>query len=132
MSDLGDYLQRAVRTPWIYGQWDCTGFMAGWAMECGHPDPMASLRGRYSTQRGALRLIRRGGGLRALVAHGMASAGIPQVEGEPEPGDIGVITVPTDDRTNRAGAIWTGERWASLGVRGLVCQPADHVAVWRP
>jgi hypothetical protein len=131
MSDLGAYLQRALRTPWVYGQWDCVGFIAGWCIERGRPDPM-TMRGRYSTARGALRIMKRSGGLAALVGNAMARVAIPQVQGEPEPGDIGVIITPTDDRTNRACAIWTGARWASLGVRGLICQPAEHVALWRP
>jgi hypothetical protein len=132
MSDLGEYLKRATRTPWVWGQHDCCSFIADWSIECGHPDPMQFMRGRYRTERGALLAIRRNRGLVVLVEHGMKSAGIPKVTDDLRPGDVGVIEVETEDRTNRACAIWTGERWASLGLRGLICRPADALAVWRP
>jgi hypothetical protein len=32
---------------------------------------------------------------------------------------------------DEAAAIWTGERWVTLGLRGLDFGPAEALAVWR-
>jgi hypothetical protein len=132
MSDLGAYLTLAMRTPWAWSTHDCCTFIANWSIERGRSDPMAFIRGHYRTERGALKAIKRGGGLLKLVSRGMASAGVPRVDDGPEPGDVAVIEIKTEDRLNEACAIWTGHRWAALGVRGITCGPAHALAVWRP
>jgi hypothetical protein len=132
MSDLGPYLAQAMQTPWSWGSHDCCTFIANWSIERGHRDPMAFIRDRYVGESGALRAVKRGGGLLKLVSRGMASADIPRVDDNPQAGDVAVIKIETEDRLDEACAIWTGRRWAALGVRGITCGPAQPLAIWRP
>jgi hypothetical protein len=91
---------------------------------------MAFIRGSYGTERGALRHIRVGGGLADLWSRGMLDAGIAET-GYVQDGDVGIIVRPTECGTDEACAIRSGERWVSLGVRGLVAGPAETVRAWR-
>lgn len=58
---LRAYASAAARRPFVFGQHDCALFAAG-AVEAmtGH-DPASAWRGRYTTQAGGLRVIRRDG-----------------------------------------------------------------------
>lgn len=131
MSDLGLYLQAAIVRPWAWGEWDCCRFAAEWCIALGRVDPMNFMRPWYTTEIGALRTIREGGGLIALWSHGMADIGAPEVD-RPEAGDIGVVEALTESGAEQVCAIFTGERWAMLGIRGLVCGPAETMKAWRP
>jgi hypothetical protein len=128
---LGEYIRGAIARPWEWGEVDCCTFAADWAVLCGRADPMGFIRGCYHTELGALRKIKKGGGLVALWTRGMAEAGIPEAD-SPHAGDIGVIARATDCRTNEAAAIYAGERWVTLGARGIDSGPADVLALWRP
>jgi hypothetical protein len=90
---------------------------------------MAFIRGSYGTERGALRHIRVGGGLADLWSRGMLDAGVAEA-GYVSVGDVGIIVRATECGSDEACGIWTGERWVSLGVRGLVAGPAETVRVW--
>lgn len=127
--ELSDYLAAAARRPWEWGEHDCCTFMAGWVISRGHSDPMAFMRGRYDSERSALRRIVSNGGLVELAKTGMAS--IPKV-GIPQAGDVGVIERPTADGLNQACAIYGGERWVTLAAGGIDSAPAVPLAVWRP
>jgi len=107
-----------------------------------HDDPMAFIRGQYDSEMSALRRINKGGGLVSLWARGMADAIVPDhtnVEHEGgltiipdiKPGDVGVIRRATVCGTDEAAAIWSGERWVSLGVRGIEAGPAVVLRCWR-
>lgn len=92
---------------------------------------MSFLKPLYSSEFQALRTIREGGGLVALWSRGMEDIGAPVVE-TPQLGDVGIIRAPTEQGDDEACAIFTGKRWAMLGIHGLVCSPADAIKVWRP
>lgn len=78
-----------------------------------------------------MRVIGRGGGLVALWTRGMAAVGVPEAD-EPQAGDVAVIVRPTVCGMGEAMAIYTGDRWASLALRGLEIGAAEPLKVWRP
>ena len=126
---VGEYLA-APRPAWDWRAHDCCRWMARWVVECGHPNPMDFIGAGYSTEIGALRLIRRGGGLVPLWDKGMDGAGVPRA-GEPLTGDVAVLSNPTDDGIGEACGIWSGMRWVSLHKRGLMAGVGAPLAIWR-
>lgn len=131
MTDLGAYLQTAISRPWKWGKWDCCRFAAEWCVRRGCGDPMSFLKPLYTSEFQALRIIREGGGLTALWSRGMADIGAQEVD-EPALGDVGIVQSVTERGTEEVCAIFTGKRWAMLGIHGLICAPAEPIKVWRP
>lgn len=131
MTDLGAYLQAAVSRPWKWGRWDCCRFAAEWCIRRGRGDPMDFLKPLYTSEYQALRTIREGGGLVALWSRGMADIGAPVVD-EPQAGDVGIVESVTEQGPAEVCAIFTGVRWAMLGIHGMIFAPADPIKVWRP
>lgn len=133
---LGPYLQWAMRQPWGWGTepgLDCCKFAGRWVMQSGYRDPMILVwRAPYNSERSALRRIAEGGGLIALWSDGMAYAGVAVADGNPEAGDVAVINRATVCGGNQALGIFTGERWATLGIAGMEFAPASVVKAWRP
>jgi hypothetical protein len=129
LADLGAFLDQAARTPFAWGKRDCCLWLADWLIELGHPDTAAHLRGRYATAYGCARLVKRGGGLVAVVEDCVSRAGLPRTTA-PKAGDIGVVTAETERGRQMVGAICTGPRWAILGSPGLICAPANPIAAW--
>jgi hypothetical protein len=128
---VGEYLG-LDRPAWDWVTLDCCRWIDGWVVARGHASPMAAIGVEYDSERSALRRIAEGGGLAALWTAGMTAIGI-----EPAPetddlltGDVGVIQRATSCGTDEAAAIWTGERWVTLGLRGLDFGPAEPLAVW--
>ena len=131
MTDLGAYLQSAISRPWAWGRNDCCRFAAEWCIRRGRGDPMDFLKPLYTSEFQALRTIREGGGLVALWSRGMADIGAPVVDTS-KLGDVGIVHSVTEQGNDEVCAIYTGKRWAMLGVHGLICAPADPIKVWRP
>ena len=128
---LSEYLHGLTGQKRIAGKHDCCTFPANWAIACGRPDPMKQWRGAYATDVEAEEIVADAGGLAGLFEMGMTAAGIPPVDGDPQEGDIAVITLLGEE----AGAIFTGKRWAFVPERGLgfVSLDREHVAcIWRP
>lgn len=126
---LGDYLLEVGSKPRVAGAHDCATLPAGWAIVCGHPDPMAKWRG-YTSEAEAEELIAAAGGLVALFNEGLVEAGCPVVT-DPRAGDIGVVSMFGEE----AGSIFTGRRWAFVADRGLTFATIgpEHISrVWRP
>lgn len=140
VTDLGEYLQRAGSGRRQEGVHDCCTFPCDWVVLCGWPDPMAKWRGTYGSEVEADALIAQAaeygetvgmGGLLALFVDGFSEAGLPEVTGPFEAGDVGVVTLWGLE----AGAIFTGKRWAFVPPRGLGCVSLDDeciVRAWRP
>jgi len=127
---IGEYLSQD-RPAWDWVTLDCCRWVDSWVVLQGHASPMAGIGVEYDSERSALRRIAEGGGLAALWSAGMSAVGIEPAElGQLRPGDVAVIQRATSCGTNEAAAIWTGERWATLGLRGLDFGPAETLAVW--
>jgi uncharacterized protein DUF6950 len=58
---LGAYLATEARRPFEYGTSDCALFAAGALNAMTGSDPSANYRGRYTTLRGGLRILRKDG-----------------------------------------------------------------------
>lgn len=114
MADLGTFLRDGAARRREPGVWDCSGFPAAWVIACGFPDPMARWRGTYETEIDGERLAEKHG-LVEMFDDGLSRIGVPVVAEPYEPGDVAVVSL----LGRQAGAIYTGERWAFVGTRGL-------------
>jgi hypothetical protein len=124
---LVSYLRAAASQPFAWGALDCSLFMAGWVLARTGIDPAAALRGRYATERGALRLARRLGGMEAVARRQMAAAGFATTCA-PVPGDVGIIAHPHIGPTC---AILSEIGWltkTAAGVRGGAAHPV--IVAW--
>lgn len=127
---VGDFLM-APLPAWDWRAQDCCRWGSRWVQARGRPCPIKALGLHWTTEKGALRVIKRGGGLVDLWSRGMEAVGAPEAPGL-RPGDLAVIQRPTLDRLNQSIGIYTGSRWASLGLRGMEYGPAEPQKVWRP
>lgn len=125
---VADYLA-APRPAWDWIALDCCRWVDGWVQARGFDSPIAALGLTYDSERSALRCIRKAGGLVPLWRKGMALVGVEEADA-PMVGSVGVIRRPTSCGTDEAAAIFTGDRWVSLGLRGLDFGPAEALAVW--
>jgi hypothetical protein len=126
---LADFLADSARTPFAFGRRDCGLWMADWIRLRRGVDPAAHLRGRYRTELGCARLLKRGGGLLEVVRTCFEGAGLVETA-SPKPGDVGVVRVMTAKGEGVAGAICTGRRWAILGGGGVMSQRLEPLAAW--
>lgn len=123
---LGEFLERMAATPFVDGVSDCALTLADWVMTAtGCPDPAAHLRGRYRTALGRERLLRRNGGLVAVVADCAVRAGLTPTT-RPEPGDVGVIRIGGVT----VAAICAGRLWAVKSSAGLSALRGDTLKAW--
>lgn len=84
----------------------------------------------YESEREAKVTIGRGGGLLTLWSQGLAAIGLVQIDA-PQPGDVAILSIPTDDGTDETCGIWTGERWASVHRHGTMFGVGTPLGIWR-
>lgn len=118
---LAVYLAEAARRQFDPARWTCLlGFVSNWVdQEVPGADIAAPWRGRYKTAIGMQRIIRREGGVVAIMSSGCARAGL-LVTSDPQPGDIGVVMSITALGVEDVGAIRTARGWACLAAGGGV------------
>jgi hypothetical protein len=130
------FLEDLPSRRWRPGEWDCLLMVAAWVIALDLPDPAAEFRGRYRSERGAARFLRREGGCVALMAPRLEALGFRRVEpAERRPGDVGAVRVLAEATMapEVAGAVRVSARsWAVVTGRGVLLAPADTVACWRP
>jgi hypothetical protein len=130
---LHAYLEWAATVPWGFGGigcQDCTIFASDWALaKCGR-DPGEGIRGTYSTEAGAFRIIRRGGGMEAFIGRQLERIGWRHVEA-PQDGDIGVVWTITERGRELMPAIRAGGLWVGRNSWGQGAGAYEHVAAWR-
>lgn len=130
---LDDYLAAAMAAPWRWGQMDCCMFAARWIEAATGYAGLVQNGARYADARGALRIIRRAGGLVPLVDLEMQRGGFRRTA-SPEAGDIGVIATGGAGDLAIAGAsvvICYGPRWVGRSEHGLVVLNADPMMSWK-
>ena len=127
MDALGGFLAEAEGKRFQDGTWDCALMVAAWVERVQGIDGASPWRGRYATRIGWLRILKREGGIEAVIARGAALVGLKETT-EPKRGDIGVARLPSGELM---AVICIGERWASAGARGLAAFVAEPVRVWR-
>jgi hypothetical protein len=125
---LDDFVEDMARRPFRDGSADCALTVADWViLATGCADPAADLRGRYRTPLGRERLLRRRGGLLAVITVCAARAGLDETQ-DPTRGDIGLIEVAGQP----LAAICLGLRWAIKSSHGVTVEPAGRVVrAWR-
>lgn len=109
MARLEDFCNRTNGSPLIWGQSDCSLLIADWAIDNGHDDPAADLRGAYDTETACRAVLEARGGLVAVVGECAARIGLRQLH-EPEFGAVAVIGSASNPERQWA-AIWNGRRW---------------------
>lgn len=135
---LTSWLEETTSMRWGWGGLgggkDCALWMADYVGRVRRNDPGAAFRGRYSTRLGCEKLLKREGGLVALVARVASAVGLHAAE-EPERGHIGVILAPTL-RARKVvltpcAAICVGPgRWGRFSDCGLIVSQAKHINGW--
>ena len=104
---------------------DCSLWPADWvALRVGF-DPAADLRGTYACPTGAIRRMRRAGGLAWLFGPRAEACGM-RVAAAPRPGDIGVVRAPA----GFVGAIRTTRGWAVKREHGVIVAPYPTILAW--
>lgn len=124
---LEQFLETMAATPFVDGQADCALTVADWVMVAkGCPDPAPDLRGQYSTALGRERLLKRRGGLKAVMQACADRAGLEPTR-KPQRGDVGLVAMSGQ----RLAAICLGKQWAAKG-QGLVVEtPSRVIKAWR-
>lgn len=116
---LSEYLRAACGTPGAWGRCDCFMFAADWVVSQTGQDFAASYRGRYRTERGALRHIAKFGSFQALVETCMTDIGLVKTDG-PVMGDIGLIDSPYGPTLAiRSAKAWVIKAPAGVGIVSL-------------
>lgn len=114
------------RATFVWGECDCSLVMADWCRKMRGVDPAASLRGRYSTARGAVRHVRRLGGFEAMARSLMAGCGFATIEA-PRPGDVGLVDHPT---VGPVFAIRCALGWAVKSPEGVAVDDYPTIVAW--
>ena len=104
-----DAVFEAFDGPFVWGRSDCCTAACDAFAALHGVDPMASLRGRYSTRIGAALIIHRAGGFIALAEGLAARAGLVPSDGGA--GDIGVALVGEEHALviGLGGGMWAGK-----------------------
>lgn len=126
-ADLGAFLETVAARPFKDGRHDCLLTVADWVQAMTGRDPAAPYRGRYRTALGRERLLRRLGGMEAVMSDGAARTGLLATD-HPVTGDVGLIR----HRGQALAAIHTEGLWAVQSSAGLTVLTADAVIqAWR-
>lgn len=121
LAEVVDVMAR----PWSWGEADCCASAYEVFRRLHGVDPMAALRGTYSSRRSANRIIRSFGGFEAMTARLAAGAGLR--EGLGEPGEVGSSVAA--DRWSLVICVSAGQ-WAGKTVTGFRTIPAVERS-WR-
>lgn len=123
-TQLAELIKAASERPFSWGEFDCCLFAADSAMAVCGVDPAAQYRGRYRTETGAKRLLKK--------IHGSLDAAWDACFERVNPAFIQRGDVAMYDGANGRGVavFWAGEFWsvAEDGVGRIACEP---VVVWR-
>lgn len=123
---LEQFLETMAATPFVDGKADCALTIADWVMVArGCPDPAHDLRGQYSTALGRERLLKRRGGLKAVMTVCAERAGLEPTR-RPKRGDVGIVAMSGQ----RLAAICLGKSWAAKGQGVVVEVPTRVIQAW--
>jgi len=84
----------------------------------------------YTGPVSAARVIKGGDGLLNLWQNGMDAIGMATIAVPEKEGDVSILSIPTEDGTNETCGIWTGSKWASCHMRGLMFGIGEPLRVW--
>ena len=124
---LGDYLATEARRPFEYGKSDCALFAAGALKAMTGFDPSAAYRGRYTSLRGGLRILRKDGFHDHVERAAALLAEVPPQRARV--GDIAVVDTGDGPSLGMVQGEWIAVRTLS----GLGFVPVDQATcVFRP
>lgn len=124
---LNAFLRAGARATFVWGEIDCSLFMADWCRKMRGVDPAASLRGRYRTALGAMRHVRRLGGFEAMARKLMAGCGFVTTDA-PRPGDVGLVEHPV---VGPVFAIRCTLGWTVKSPEGIAVDDHPAIVAWR-
>ena len=111
--------------PFTWGQQDCCLFAADCVLAVTGSDPAEDVRGAYSTEAGAARLLRQHGGAAKLAEERLGEEIAPLFM---QVGDVALVHVAERDML----AVCFGPHLLAPGPDGLVYVPLDHaLRAWR-
>lgn len=123
-TQLANMIKAATERPFSWGEFDCCLFAADCAVAVCGTDPAALYRGRYTTEMGAKRLLKK--------IHGSLDAAWDACFARVNPAFIQRGDVAMYDGPNGRGVAvyWAGEFWsvAEDGAGRIACEP---LVVWR-
>ncbi|MDH0749535.1 hypothetical protein N5D61_24730 [Pseudomonas sp. GD03842] len=121
---LNEVIKAALERPFSWGDFDCCLFAADCAVAVCGVDPASAYRGKYKTEAGAKRLIKKN--------HGSLEAAWDACFSRVQPafiqrGDIALYESPNG---RGIAVFWANEYWSTTdnGVARVDCKP---IAVWR-
>jgi len=110
---LSAFIATARARPFAYGPHDCVSFANGAVEAMTGKSVMPRLR--YSTALGALRALKREGGVHKAIA-----ARLPEIPpATAQRGDVGTVLVDTPNGPTTSACIVLGEKLAAAGADGL-------------
>lgn len=123
---LADFIAAADR-PFCWGTWDCGLLAADCVQAMTGVDIAAEFRGRYTTARGARRVMR--GSMAEMMARVSHTYGMPEIRpAMAQRGDMVMVDTPLGD----ALGICVGARVACAGPDGLAMLPLSAArCAWR-
>lgn len=133
---LPEFFESALRRRWSPGTWDCSTFMADWvANACGR-DPIADVRGSYSSEREFRRIVAKEGGFLEACNSRLSAVGM-RPTAAPVAGDIVAVDAPYSVggriRRQPTGAICAAPGCYAVVTSdmGLVMDSAERLPVLR-
>lgn len=130
-ANLGDFLERHGGLDLAWGLADCMIFPCDWMLAATGLDPAARWRGTYHTAREAQMIVRREGGMVALMAKGAQDIGAVGVNlSEAPTGAMGIVIAPTAKGPQEMGAIKTSIGWAVFCGSGVLVGQYEALGAW--
>lgn len=119
VTSLADYLASMRGRKWRPGVLDCGVFLADWVLQLAGVDPIADVRGTYSTERQFLRIVRGEGGFEAACAARLGRAGFIEAPW-PAAGDVLTVLAPYAVRRDKIQRRATGAIAVDASRRAVV------------
>lgn len=116
---LSDYLASLAKRTWQPGVLDCGVFMADWVrLICG-VDPIADVRGKYSSEREFMRIVRREGGFEESCGARLRAVGMRETF-FPSQGAIMTVLAPYAIRRGKIQTRPTGAIAVTSKFRAII------------
>lgn len=125
MLQLAAVVSARLAAPFAWGANDCCLFAADCVHAITGQDPAADLRGTYTTELGAGRVLQAHGGITGLACDRLG----PVIRADlAQPGDVGLVWMVRRPTL----AVCVGQHFMAPGVCGLVVVPTNEVQrAWR-
>ena len=135
LEELRDYMKVQLSVPFIYGQSDCSTWVASWIEHMTDVDPAASFRGCYTNEIGCAKFVKTNGGLIAAMDHYMIRSGVMYHADVPFHGDVAIVVVPIGNNDQvEVAAVRTRNGWAYKPATGglqVLNRELTVLGLWR-